>query len=166
MQMKHHIHIETATVLISTLFMLLFLLTGVEKVWYHGAFHIMLDKQPLPHWMKALLDWGLPLAELAVAGLLVAARTRLAGLYLSALLMLAFTVYTRYAASIDKETPVCACGKLFSGLSWAAHFWVNSGITVIAITGIWLYHMWQLRCRDNDTVHGLRQATGGHHDGG
>ncbi|SEL93577.1 MauE/DoxX family redox-associated membrane protein [Parapedobacter koreensis] len=125
---------------ITVVFIGLFFFTGMEKVWYHRTFHIMLHKQPLANWMKAALDWGLPLVELAAVALLTITRTRLYGLWASAALMLAFAVYTAYAASEPYGEVVCACGKLFSSLRWSQHFWVNVGLAAMAATGVLLYH--------------------------
>jgi len=126
--------------IITALLVILFLFTGLEKVWYHAVFRIQLYKQPLPGWSKTILNWGLPLAELAVVGLLAYWRTRRWGLWTSALMLLAFAGYTAYAASEPNGHVVCACGKLFSSLSWMAHFWVNTALTVLAATAAVLHH--------------------------
>jgi len=125
---------------ITVIVLILFFYTGMEKIWYHSVFHIMLRKQPLPSWMKDILDWGLPLGELVLTALLTITRTRLYGLWGSAIAMLLFAGYTAYAASAPAGKTVCACGKLFSGLSWEAHFWVNMGLAAMAFTGILVYH--------------------------
>src|SRR5690606_33865010 len=133
MRTMHYLYIITA-VLIG-----LFFLTGIEKVWYHPTFTIMLGRQPLPQWIKEVLEWGLPLAELAVVGLLVTAHTRLTGLWASAALMAAFAGYTAYAATEPWGYVPCACGKVFNALSWGQHFWVNMGFVALAAFGIVLY---------------------------
>lgn len=126
--------------IITIILLMLFFFTGMEKIWYHPFFHIMLRKQPLPGWIKDILDWGLPFGELALTALLTISRTRLYGLWASAVAMLLFAGYAAYAASAPGGKVVCACGKLFSGLSWAAHFWVNMMLAAIAFTAILLYH--------------------------
>ena len=125
--------------IITAILVILFFLTGMEKVWYHTIFRIQLYKQPLPGWTKDVLEWGLPLGELAVVGLLVYWRTMRWGLWVSAVMLLAFAAYTFYAASAPDGHPVCACGKLFSGLSWTAHFWVNMGLAAMAVAGALLH---------------------------
>ncbi|WP_353130739.1 MauE/DoxX family redox-associated membrane protein [Parapedobacter pyrenivorans] len=126
--------------IITVLLTMLFFYTGIEKVWYHTVFRIQLYKQPLPGWAKAVLEWGLPIGELAVTGLLVYPRTRRWGLWASVVMLLAFAGYTAYAASEPGGNVVCACGKLFSSLSWTAHFWVNMGFATLAAVGAVLYH--------------------------
>lgn len=124
------------TLLITTVLIALFFFTGMEKVWYHSSFTISLGRQPLPGWMKELLEWGLPVAELVVVELLVFSRTRLLGLWAAALMMLAFAGYTLHAASAPHGYVPCACGKIFNTLSWGQHFWVNMGFAVLAALGI------------------------------
>src|SRR3546814_133540 len=134
MKATHYILIITA------LLTMLFFFTGIEKVWYHTVFRIQLSKQPLPGWAKAVLEWGLPIGELAVTGLLVYWRTRRWGLWASVVMLLAFAGYTAYAASEPYGNVVCACGKLFSSLSWTAHFWVNIGLAALAAMGAVVHH--------------------------
>lgn len=122
--------------LITIIFVALFFTTGIEKVWDHRLFVITLSRQPLPDWMKGILAWGLPLAELITVALLVIPSTRLMGLYVSLILMLMFTGYTAYASAEPWGFVPCACGKLFNSLSWMQHFWVNLGFVGLAITGI------------------------------
>jgi len=125
--------------LITAVLLGLFFFTGMEKVWYHQAFVIKLGRQPLPEWMKGVLEWGLPLAELSVVGLLAANRTRLIGLAAATLMMLSFAGYTAYAATEPMGYVPCACGKLFNTLTWGQHFWVNMGFVALAVAGVWLY---------------------------
>ena len=127
----------------------LFFFTGMEKVWYHQTFTIKLGRQPLPEWMKGVLAWGLPLAELAVVGLLAAGRTRPLGLWASGVMMLAFAGYTAYAATEPTGYVPCACGKIFNTLSWGQHFWVNMGFVALTVAGLWLYR--QVR-KNNETL--------------
>lgn len=133
--MKTQIYIGTITAILIGLFFF----TGMEKVWYHRAFVIKLGRQPLPEWMKGILEWGLPLAELAVVGLLVVPRTQRIGLVAATLTMLSFAGYTAYAATEPTGHAPCACGKVFNALTWGQHFWVNMGFVVLAVAGVWLY---------------------------
>jgi hypothetical protein len=114
----------------------IFLFTGMEKAWHHDTFVIKLGRQPLPKWIRDMLEWGLPVAELLVVGLLVTTRTRILGLWASAAMMLAFAGYTAYAAMEPAGFVPCACGKLFNALTWGQHFWVNMGLAGLAVAGI------------------------------
>ena len=134
MRTTHYINLITVVLLG------LFFFTGMEKMWYHQSFVITLGRQPLTEWMKSGLAWGLPLAELAVVGLLVADQTRLIGLMAATLAMLSFAGYTAYAATEPTGYVPCACGKLFNSLTWGQHFWVNMGFVALAATGLWLHY--------------------------
>lgn len=125
---------------VTTVLIALFFFTGIEKVWYHASFVISLGRQPLPGWMKELLEVGLPAAELIVVALLVFSRTRLLGLWAAALMMLAFAGYTLHAASAPHGYVPCACGKIFNTLSWGQHFWVNMGFAALAGVGMVLQY--------------------------
>src|SRR5690554_4921698 len=138
--MKTKAYLQIISHLILFILMGVFFLTGMEKVWHHKDFVIMLNRQPMPLWMLALLEWAVPALELGVVALLVMYRTRLAGLWASAALMLAFTGYTIYAASEPYGYVPCACGKLLSSLSWTQHIWVNLALTTLAGVGIWIHY--------------------------
>lgn|SRR5690606_10507797 len=138
------------SIIITVILLGLFFFTGMEKVWHHRSFAIQLGRQPLPDWMKAMLEWGLPLAELAIVALLAIGRRRLLGLWASAVAMVCFAGYTAYAATEPLGYVPCACGKLFSSLSWGQHFWVNMAFAALAVVGIWLH-----RTRDNATTIGV-----------
>ena len=142
--------------IISIVLIGLFFFTGMEKIWYHEAFVIKLGRQPLPDWMKEMLRWGLPLAELATVGFLVAGGTRLLGFWTAAIMMSGFACYTAYASTEPTGHVPCACGKVFNRLTWGEHFWVNICFLGLAVAGIWFYHQAQkknskiLRNRSSD----------------
>lgn len=125
--------------IITILLIALFFFTGMEKIFYHDSFVINLGRQPLPVWMKSLLAWGLPISELAVVVLLVISRTRLLGLWVSALMILGFSGYTAYASTEPLGYVPCACGKVFNTLSWAQHFWLNMVLFLLAVSGVICY---------------------------
>lgn len=134
MKAKHYITIITITLIA------LFFFTGMEKIWHHKSFVIQLGRQPLPEWMKGLLEWGLPVVELAAVVLLVVGQSRLLGLWVSAIMMLAFAGYTAYAATEPQGFVPCACGKIFNTLSWGQHFWLNMAFFGMAVMGILFYY--------------------------
>ena len=77
-----------------------------------------------------------PLAELAVALLLVKSRTRLIGLYGALGLMLLFTGYTVAIVFIAPYRP-CSCGGVISLLSWEQHLVLNVVLLLLALLAIW-----------------------------
>ncbi|MBD3662182.1 MAG: hypothetical protein HUJ11_08505, partial [Arenibacter algicola] len=85
--------------------------------------------------LASLASWMVPLAELAVALLLVKSRTRLIGLYGALGLMLLFTGYTVAIVFIAPYRP-CSCGGVISLLSWEQHLVLNILFLLLAILGI------------------------------
>lgn len=127
---------ENLKVILATLLILLFVYTGVGKLVEHSVFAIQLNKQPLPNWTKPILVWMLPFVELGIVAFLLSARTRIWGFYFAFTLLSAYTIYVGIAASgIYGYTP-CACGKIFSKISWFQHFFVNLALTATAYIGI------------------------------
>jgi len=117
----------------------LWVYAAVSKLQAFDRFGEQLLRQPFPDWLADALQWGLPLAELAVAGLLSFGRTRAAGLGLSLLLMLLFTGYVGLAVAGVWEDLPCACGGIISRFSWSGHLWFNLFFTVLSGTGVLLW---------------------------
>ncbi len=122
-------------------FLALWVSVAVEKLWELSGFHSTLRRQPIPEWSTDILFWLLPLAELGAAVLLAWPRSRKRthqGMWLSAILMLAFTLFIGFGVLGWYEKRPCGCGSVISGLSWNAHLWFNGASLLLAILGIWL----------------------------
>ena len=114
---------------------------AVEKLWDLARFHSTLQRQPIPGWSADILFWLLPLAELGAAVLLAWPRSRRRthqGMWLSAILMLAFTLFIGLGVLGWYEKRPCGCGSVISGLTWEEHLWFNGAALLLAIIGIWL----------------------------
>ncbi len=127
------------TQLIVSFLIFLFLYTGVSKLIDRQTFRMALDRQPFPKSMSDLLVWLLPLGELFVVILLLFEITRKVGLWLSAALLLSFTLYTIIVLSGYYPTTPCPCGGLISGLSWKAHLMLNLACLLLNVAGIVFY---------------------------
>lgn len=120
------------------LLILLWTYTAIGK-WADSAdFRLSLSRQPLPR--PELLFWTLPLAELLAAGLLVSEKTRKWGLYLSSLLLFAFTVYIAAGLMGLLEKVPCSCGGVLRSLGWKEHLLFN--LVFLALS---LYSSYNLR---------------------
>lgn len=135
---------------IVSLLALLFLYTGVAKLYGFSQFVYDMHNQPFPHWMADLLSSYLPYFEIAIAVILYIPAfritktfripsTRLIGLYISAIFMLAFTIYTALVLFHHYTRVPCSCGGVIRGLSWIQHLFFNLLFLALAITGIWLH---------------------------
>ena len=127
------------TYIICAVLLFLFLYTGAGKLLDTQTFRMALDRQPFARETSDVLAWVLPSLELAVALLLLPAPTRKAGLYLSFVLLLIFTMYTALVLSgYYRDTP-CPCGGFISGLSWKEHLLFNLACLLLNGTAIALY---------------------------
>lgn len=101
-------------------------------------FRHSLTTQAFPPWMGGYLVWILPVAETTAALLLLSSRTRLWGMYFSALMMLVFTIYVGSASLLFFKHYPCPCGGLFSRMGWKKHFKINIFFTLLSLLGILL----------------------------
>ena len=122
---------------ISILFVLLFAYAGLTKFLEGHRFYDNIRNSPIlgGETLASLASWMVPLAELAVALLLVRSRTRLMGFYGAMGLMLLFTGYTMAIVFFAPYRP-CSCGGVISLLSWEQHLVLNILFLFLAILSI------------------------------
>jgi hypothetical protein len=120
------------------LIILLFVYTGVSKFIHHENFKIVIGRIPILNPFTNVLSLGLPLSELVAAVLLMFPATRRWGLYLSAVLMSAFTMFIVYVIFISSHVP-CVCGGIISRMTWKQHLVFNSFFTFAAFAAIRLH---------------------------
>jgi uncharacterized membrane protein YphA (DoxX/SURF4 family) len=125
----------TIVELISVLFIILFLYTGISKLMEYGVFKEQISESPILAPIAPFIAWALPLTEFLVSLLLIIPRWRLKGLYASMVLMIAFTLYIIAIMTFNKELP-CSCGGIISLLSWKGHLVFNSAFVLLAFIGI------------------------------
>ncbi len=130
--MKKQLLVDTACFLL----ILLFTYAGFSKLFAYALFVHDMQKQPLPGWLAGVLTIAVPLVEIGAAALLVAERTRKAGLFLSVVIMLAFTVYTALILSFFFGKIPCSCGGVIRSLTWGQHLWFNLFFLAVAGTGL------------------------------
>lgn len=123
---------------ISALLVLLWIYASTTKLLDLKKFRYALSVQVFPKWMGQILVWAIPISELAITGLLLFDKTRLLGMYLSFILMLAFTLYIGGVIFKVYNVYPCPCGGLFSKMSWKKHFRVNLWLTLLALIGVLL----------------------------
>jgi hypothetical protein len=126
---------EMIVVVSAALLVLLFTYTAVSKIANFNLFKFQVSKSELLRPYTEVIAIGVPVAELIAAGMLLALKTRLAGLYASAGMLTAFTVYLLYALVLYDKMP-CKCGGVLQDLSWQAHTWFNLFFIATAVAGI------------------------------
>jgi putative oxidoreductase len=122
--------------IISALLVLLFLYTSVHKFINFKGFVHDLNNQPFPNWLTPFLSWTLPTAEIVISLALIVDRTRRIGLYASAVLMLAFTLYTAAVLLGLFHRMPCSCGGVIRNLTWEQHLVFNIFFLLLPILGI------------------------------
>jgi len=128
---------STIVEIISMLFVILFLYTGISKLMEYAVFKEQIAASPILQPIAPFIAWALPLTEFLVCILLIIPRWRLKGLYASLILMTAFTLYIGAIMTFNKELP-CSCGGIISLLSWRDHLVFNSVFILLAFAGILL----------------------------
>jgi len=135
--------------LISGLLILLFLYTGLSKLFEHDKFVFNLTKSPLLSPFAGFISIALPIGEIVLAGLLLFKRTQSKGLWLSLGLMSLFTVYLTYMVSFYDKLP-CSCGGVISKMSWTQHIFFNLFFVLLSWVALRLTKMDNSRAEESD----------------
>lgn len=125
-------------IVITAILVLLWAYSSISKFLDLPRFRRGLKSQVFPKWMGEILFWTLPATELILIALLWLPDTRLFGMYLSALLMLSFTIYIGGAVYGFYDRYPCPCGGIFRGMRWNTHLKVNFILTCVSVAGILL----------------------------
>ena len=129
--MRHKCLVE----ILSSLFILLFVYTAVNKLIGYSSFKTVLTQSPLIGSFAAVIAWFLPLVELGIASLLFFGSTRKAGFYAAASLLILFTGYIGYMLLFSNQLP-CSCGGVLKFLNWRAHLLFNVIWILVAMVGL------------------------------
>ena len=128
---------ESVIELISLLFIVLFLYTGISKLMDYSIFKEQIATSPLLAPISRIIAVLLPWVEFLVVSALALPRYRTAGLYASLVLMITFTCYIIGILIFNKNLP-CSCGGVVEQLSWKGHLVFNSVFICMSLTGITL----------------------------
>lgn len=123
--------------LIASLFILLFLYTGLSKLREHAEFQVVLSTSPLLATSSLVLSWMLPILEIVISILLFFQATRKYGLVISMMVMAIFTIYISYMLLFTPNLP-CSCGGVLKQLNWSQHLLFNLFFLSLSILAIWL----------------------------
>lgn len=131
--MKRNLFIGITTVLL----IILFVYASVAKLSDYENFKFGLSESPFISPFAGILSWAVPASELVIALMLAIPAYRLAGLYASFALMLAFTLYIASMLAFGQDIP-CSCGGILEEMSWGVHIIFNSFFVVISAVAIWM----------------------------
>lgn len=125
---------------IVALLILLWVYTAISKWGNHQAFYRQLSWNPTTSGYQDILFYLLPGVELLAVWFLLFKPIRIYGLWLSAVLMLVFTVYVFYVIYINPTKATCTCGGVLSIMTWKQHLAFNISYLLLCCTGIYLHH--------------------------
>jgi uncharacterized membrane protein YphA (DoxX/SURF4 family) len=123
--------------IITSLFIILFIYTGLNKMMDFSNFKFQLGRSPFIQSMSGFLAFALPLGEILASLALIIRKTRLLGLYASFTLMCLFTGYIWIMLHYAYDLP-CSCGGILAALSWHDHLLFNSAFTILGMIGVLL----------------------------
>lgn len=132
---KNHPLIQIA----SFLLILLWIYAALSKLTDLETFSKQLNNQVFPKAMTPVLLIGIPAIEIAAAGLLLTNRYKKTGLWLSALLMSAFTIYIALVLTGIFNRVPCSCGGVLSKMGWEPHLYFNLFFLSLSLLGIYRY---------------------------
>ncbi|MCX2680742.1 hypothetical protein OOZ15_12385 [Galbibacter sp. EGI 63066] len=124
-------------VLVSYLFILLFVYAAVSKLLDFENFRIQLGQSPLLSAFASTISWSVPLLELAIASMLIVPKFRRIGLYMAFTLMVMFTAYIFIILNYSIFVP-CSCGGVLEKMGWKEHLLFNVCFAVLAFVGLFL----------------------------
>jgi uncharacterized membrane protein YphA (DoxX/SURF4 family) len=129
--MRRHVITE----IISFLFLFLFIYAAVNKLLDFQKFQTQLLQSPVVASVANLVAIAIPGSEIIISLMLAIPKFRLAGLYGSFFLMIAFTTYIIVVLNFSFYVP-CSCGGIFDKLGWSEHLIFNFVFCLFAIVGI------------------------------
>jgi len=124
---------RNVAVVISYLFVLLFLYAAVSKLLDFETFTVQLAQSPLLSAYAGFIAWAVPGLEILIAVLLTIPKFRIPALYAAFTLMVMFTAYIFIILNFSDFIP-CSCGGVLEKLSWTQHLIFN--IVFIILAGV------------------------------
>lgn len=117
---------------IAYFFIVLFLYTAFSKLLMFETTLFDMRKNPLLSEYPLFWTISVPVVEIIVSVLLFFASTRRIGLWITSMMMVAFTGYIGLLLQLDYDLP-CTCGGIFRELGWRQHLWVNVGLIALVM---------------------------------
>lgn len=124
---------------VSLLFIFLWIYASAGKLLEYEKFRLQLGQSPLLTRYAAFVAWFIPGMEILISALLVWAKTRLTGLFLSFSMMVLFSGYIVAITRFSDHVP-CSCGGILEKLDWNTHLIINVSLILLALVGLTLQH--------------------------
>jgi hypothetical protein len=120
---------------ITLLFIFLFTYTAASKVSNMNAMVGSIARHPLLSTYSQTIAWTVIVLEFGTVLMLLLPSLRTYGLWLSAILMVAFTFYIGSMLWMLEKLP-CSCGGIIQDMSWLSHLILNIFLTLLAVAGL------------------------------
>jgi len=127
---------NVATYLFASALVLLFVLTGLDKVYRFQEFSEHMSMQIFGKAILPFVTFFIPAAEISCAVLLVFAKTRFAGFAVSAMIMLTFTGYAGLIVLHVFAKRPCPCGGPLEHMGWGFHLVFNACFLAVSVLGL------------------------------
>lgn len=127
--------------LFSSLLILLWSYTGLDKVIRFEKNRQALQNQTFPNEIADLLSYSIPAVELGLVALLLFKTTRWWGYMGSLLLLSVFTTYIGLIWVGAFPRVPCSCAGIFETLQWNTHFMINMLFILVTIMGFKSFHL-------------------------
>lgn len=126
---------ERLVLVVSYLFILLFVYAAMSKLLDYENFKVQLGQSPLLSAYAGSIVWAIPFLEFIIAVLLSAKRYRLFGLYTSLGLMVLFSSYIYLILNYSSYVP-CSCGGILEKMNWEEHLYFNLFFTLLSLIAL------------------------------
>lgn len=127
------------------LLILLFLYTGLSKLFAFHANFVFLQNAPIVQHFPTIAAISIPVIELLIAIALFIPRIQQLGLWAAFTLMAIFTAYVGWMLLYRHQIKLpCTCGGIIGKLPWRQHLLLNIAFTFSAGLAIWLRKTTQL----------------------
>lgn len=123
---------STIVIVISYLFILLFVYAAVSKLLDFEVFQVQIRQSPMLSAFAGLVSVGVIVIEFIASGLLIVHKTRLIGLYISFFLMVMFTTYIVIILNFSSYVP-CSCGGVLEKMGWMEHLIFNICFAILTL---------------------------------
>ncbi|WP_290708866.1 MauE/DoxX family redox-associated membrane protein [Flavihumibacter sp. CACIAM 22H1] len=120
---------------VAAVYMLVFLYTGINKLWWQHKFYVVLVKSPLLNNNAAFISWFIPVLEIALFCALFFPQSRRPALVASVGLMAVFTAYIGFMLFTASSLP-CSCGGILGSLNWTQHLVFNTMLLALGLLAL------------------------------
>lgn len=126
---------ERIVIVVSYLFILLFVYAAVSKLLDYENFKVQLGQSPLLSAYAGSIVWMIPFLEFIIAVLLSIKQYRLLALYASLGIMVLFSTYIYLILNYSSYVP-CSCGGILEKMNWEEHLFFNLLFTLLSLIAL------------------------------